>query len=154
MLSDGGNFLDVNRLDFKKYSRFPALAKALMDFILYHDHNPKKALELGSEATKTAEFKDWWWKARLGKCYYQLGMFRDAEKQFQSALKQQEMISTYLELSKIPLRLDQPNQALVSYFIFNFLILQNSPRKYMPKQLKSSQEIRYYCLDMRVCTMR
>ena len=28
-----------------------------MDFILYHDHNPKKALELAAEATKAADFK-------------------------------------------------------------------------------------------------
>lgn len=33
--------------------------------------------------------QDWWWKARLGKCYYQLGMMRDAEKQFRSSLKNQ-----------------------------------------------------------------
>jgi hypothetical protein len=37
----------------------------------------------------SASFKDWWWKARLGKAYYQLGMYRDAEKQFISSLKQQ-----------------------------------------------------------------
>jgi hypothetical protein len=40
------------------------------------------------------DFSDWWWKARLGKCYYQLGLLRDAEGQFQSSLKNQEMIST------------------------------------------------------------
>ena len=34
-----------------------------------------------------AEYKDWWWKARLGKCYYQLGLNRDAERQFLSVLK-------------------------------------------------------------------
>ncbi len=32
--------------------------------------------------------QDWWWKARLGKCYYQLGLLRDAERQFKSALGQ------------------------------------------------------------------
>ena len=40
------------------------------------------------------DFSDWWWKARLGKCYYQLGLLRDAESQFSSSLKNQEMIST------------------------------------------------------------
>ena len=40
------------------------------------------------------DFSDWWWKARLGKCYYQLGLLRDAESQFASSLKNQEMIST------------------------------------------------------------
>ncbi len=43
----------------------------------------------------------------MGKCYYQLGLFRDAEKQYKSALKEQEMIVTSLELCKVYLRLDQ-----------------------------------------------
>jgi hypothetical protein len=55
--------------------------QALCDYLLYVEHNPRKALELAAEATKVADFKDWWWKSRLGKCYYQLGMYRDAEKQ-------------------------------------------------------------------------
>ena len=61
------------------------------------------------------DFNDWWWKARLGKCYYQLGLMRDAELQFESSLKNQEMISTVQELCKIYLRIDQPNTALESY---------------------------------------
>jgi ribonucleoside-diphosphate reductase alpha chain len=52
--------------------RSPALAKVLCDYLLYHEHNAKKALELCSEATIVADFKDWWWKARLGKAYYQV----------------------------------------------------------------------------------
>lgn len=52
---------------------------------LYYARNPRKALELASEATQAVDFKawkacverclgqDWWWKARLGKAYYQLG---------------------------------------------------------------------------------
>lgn len=34
---------------------------------------PGQALDVAAEATALREFKDWWWKARLGKCYYQLG---------------------------------------------------------------------------------
>ena len=52
---------------------YKMIEKSLIDFILYHDHNPKRALELAAEATVAADYKDWWWKARLGKCYYQLG---------------------------------------------------------------------------------
>ena len=48
-----------------------------------------QACDLASQATQAASYKDWWWKAALGKCYYRLGMFREAEKQFKSALKQQ-----------------------------------------------------------------
>lgn len=115
MNTDPGGFINADRLDLRKYATRPAIAKGLIDFILYHDHNPKKALELASEATVAAEYKDWWWKARLGKCYYQLGLFRDAEKQFKSSIKQQDMIITYLELCKVYLRIDQPNTALEYY---------------------------------------
>ena len=87
MLAQGSVFIDVNRLDIKKYVQRPGLAKALCDYLIYCENNPRKALELCAEATKTSDFKDWWWKARLGKCYFQLGLFRDAEKQFKSSLK-------------------------------------------------------------------
>ncbi len=39
--------------------------------------------------TTNVRAQDWWWKARLAKCYYRLGLLRDAEKQFISALKNQ-----------------------------------------------------------------
>lgn len=90
MRSDpGGVFINVDRLDMNKYARRPTLAKALCDYLIYHEHNPRKAMELAAKATQVCEFKDWWWKARLGKCYYQLGLYRDAEKQYKSALRQQ-----------------------------------------------------------------
>ena len=86
MLSErGGAFIDVNRLPLTKYAMRPSLAKVLCDYLLYHDNNPKKALELAAEATKAAEFKDWWWKLTLGKCYYKLGVFREAERQLTQA---------------------------------------------------------------------
>ena len=40
-------------------------------------------------------------------------MLRDAEAQFKSAIKQQPMIATFLQLGKIYLRLDQ----VAKYFI-------------------------------------
>jgi tetratricopeptide repeat protein 8 len=111
----GGPFIDANKLDFKKYSQRPHLAKVLADFIIYHDHNPKRALELAALATVVCDYNDWWWKARLGKCYYQLGLLRDAERQFKSALKTQEMVVTFLELGKVYMKLDQPLAAVECY---------------------------------------
>jgi tetratricopeptide repeat protein 8 len=113
--ADGDQFINPDRLDCVKYSTRPAESKAILDYLLYHDHNPKKALELAAECTKVTEFKDWWWKSRLGKIYYQLAMYREAEKQFKSSIRHQDMICTYLELSKIYLKLDQPNTALDNY---------------------------------------
>eukprot|EP01043_Picozoa_sp_COSAG02_P079353 COSAG02_NODE_18315_length_946_cov_0.971665_2_plen_123_part_01 len=116
MLSEpGGPFINIERLDLKKYAQRPALAKILCDYIIYQLHNPRKALELASLATVAADYKDWWWKARLGKCYYQLGLLRDAEKQFQSVLRDNDMIVAVLELCKVYIKLDQPNTALDVY---------------------------------------
>jgi len=44
-----------------------------------------------------------------------LGMYRDAEKQFKSALTDQPMIDSYLFLAKVFLRLDQPLAAIDVY---------------------------------------
>ena len=56
MLSDGGGpFIRVDRLDLKKYAARPELAKVLFDYILYHDHSPRKALELATHATQVLE---------------------------------------------------------------------------------------------------
>lgn len=111
----GGPFINIDRLDLNKYARLPAVAKHLCDFLLYHDHNPRKALELAAKATMAADFKDWWWKARLGKCYYQLGLYRDAERQFRSANREEHMVVTTLELCKVYIKLDQPNTAIETY---------------------------------------
>jgi tetratricopeptide repeat protein 8 len=84
----------------------------ITDYLLYVEHNTRKALEICAEATHEHDFKNWWWKARLGKCYFKLGMLRDAEKQFRSSLEIQPIVNTYLELVNVYLRLDLPNTAL------------------------------------------
>lgn len=94
----------------------------MCDYILYAEHNPKKAVELAAAALSLAgasaaggDSSDWWWNARLGKAYYQLGMLRDAEKMFLSSLKASDMVVTHLELAKVYIRLDQPLTALETY---------------------------------------
>ena len=54
-----------------------------------------------SQALQSSKYEDWYWKFSVGKCYYRLGMFRDAEKMFKSALKQQEMIDIFLHLARV-----------------------------------------------------
>ena len=44
-----------------------------------------------------------------------LGLYREAEKQFKSSLKQQDMVDTYLYLCKVYIRLDQPLTAIEIY---------------------------------------
>jgi hypothetical protein len=53
MLSEAsGPFINVDKLDLAKYAKRPMLARVLCDYILYHDHNPKKALELCAYSTQ------------------------------------------------------------------------------------------------------
>jgi len=111
-LSSSGALVDVDKLNIKKYASRTGLAMALCDYLLYVEHNPRKALELCSEATKAHEYQDWWFKARLGKCYFKLGLLREAEKQLRSSLKAQPTVNTYLELVNVYTRLDLPNTAI------------------------------------------
>uniref|UniRef100_A0A2K5TYP2 Tetratricopeptide repeat domain 8 n=1 Tax=Macaca fascicularis TaxID=9541 RepID=A0A2K5TYP2_MACFA len=97
LTSPDGPFINLSRLNLTKYSQKPKLAKAL---------------DLAALSTEHSQYKDWWWKVQIGKCYYRLGMYREAEKQFKSALKQQEMVDTFLYLAKVYVSLDQPVTAL------------------------------------------
>ncbi|XP_038073225.1 tetratricopeptide repeat protein 8-like [Patiria miniata] len=110
-----GPFINLARLNFSKYAARPNLAKPLFEYIFHHENDVRNALELAALATEACGFKDWWWKVQLGKCYYRLGLYRDAERQFKSALKQQEMVDTYLYLCKVYVRLDQPLTAIDIY---------------------------------------
>uniref|UniRef100_A0A3Q2QWB3 Tetratricopeptide repeat domain 8 n=1 Tax=Fundulus heteroclitus TaxID=8078 RepID=A0A3Q2QWB3_FUNHE len=92
--------------------RFIRLGTTLFEYIFHHENDVKNALDLAAQATEHAQFKDWWWKVQLGKCYYRLGLYREAEKQFRSALNQQDVVDTYLYLTKVYQRLDQPITAL------------------------------------------
>ncbi|KAF4652135.1 Tetratricopeptide repeat protein 8 [Perkinsus olseni] len=110
-----GEFIVPSALNFQKFVHNQALAKALMDYIVYVLRDMGKALELASEATKLCDYEDWWWKARLGKCYFHLGLFRDAEKQLLSAFKTSDDILTTMELARVYLKLDQPLVAIDTY---------------------------------------
>uniref|UniRef100_A0A3Q0RJB7 Tetratricopeptide repeat domain 8 n=1 Tax=Amphilophus citrinellus TaxID=61819 RepID=A0A3Q0RJB7_AMPCI len=92
--------------------RFIRLGTTLFEYIFHHENDVKNALDLAAQATEHAQFKDWWWKVQLGKCYYRLGLYREAEKQFRSALNHQEVVDTYLYLAKVYQRMDQPITAL------------------------------------------
>uniref|UniRef100_A0AAY4AUW7 Tetratricopeptide repeat domain 8 n=1 Tax=Denticeps clupeoides TaxID=299321 RepID=A0AAY4AUW7_9TELE len=107
-----GPFINLSRLNLAKYAQKPSLSRTLFEYIFHHENDVKNALDLAALATEHAQFKDWWWKVQLGKCYYRLGLHREAEKQFRSALNHQEVVDTYLYLAKVYQRLDQPVTAL------------------------------------------
>lgn len=107
-----GVLVDVEKLNVVKYASRTGIAMALVNYLLYVEHNVRKALELCAEATKACDFKDWWWKAMLGKCYFKIGLLREAEHQMRSSIKAQPIVTTYLNLTNVLLRLDQPNAAI------------------------------------------
>lgn len=110
--SSSGSLVDIEKLNLKKYASRTGLAMVLTDYLLYVEHNTRKALELCAEATRDSGFNNWWWKARLGKCYFKLGLWREAEQQLRSSLKLQPVVNSYLDLANVYLRLDLPNTAL------------------------------------------
>jgi tetratricopeptide repeat protein 8 len=83
----GGPFINIDRLDLKKYADHPVLSRILFEYILYQLNNPKKALELASLAIVAQKCEDWWWKAQSGRCFRRLNLLRDAEKHLKSSLK-------------------------------------------------------------------
>lgn len=110
--STATSLVNMEKLNVRKYCTRKGIAMVLVDYLLYVQHNTRKALELCAEATKANDFKDWWWKAKLGKCYMKLGMLREAEMQLKSSIKQQPVINTYLELCNLYIRMDVPNTAI------------------------------------------
>ncbi|KAI5619531.1 tetratricopeptide repeat protein 8 [Silurus asotus] len=74
-----GPFINMSRLNLAKYAQKPNLSKALFEYIFHHENDVKNALDLAALATEHAQFKDWWWKVQLGKCYYrrllQMGVY-------------------------------------------------------------------------------
>nr|XP_020746248.1 tetratricopeptide repeat protein 8 [Odocoileus virginianus texanus] len=112
LTSPDGPFINLSRLNLTKYAQKPKLAKALFEYIFHHENDVKTALDLAALSTEHSQYKDWWWKVQLGKCYYRLRLYREAEKQFKSALKQQEMVDTFLYLAKVYISLDQPVTAI------------------------------------------
>ena len=115
MLMQSGEFIQADKINPHNLAKKRHIAKSVCDYLIYVDNNHRRALDIASIATELAGFEDWWWKARIGKCQFKLGMIKDAEKQFISAMKHQDMIVLHLELVKVAVRQDQPLRAISLY---------------------------------------
>uniref|UniRef100_A0A7E4W893 TPR_REGION domain-containing protein n=1 Tax=Panagrellus redivivus TaxID=6233 RepID=A0A7E4W893_PANRE len=107
-----GPFVNLGRLNVEKYAGDSQVNRYLFEYVFMHEGDMRMAHQIAAVATKTADYKDWYWKNALGKTYYRLGMIRESEKQFLSSLKNTKMVETYAYLSKVYARLDQPISAL------------------------------------------
>ncbi|KAJ8600068.1 hypothetical protein CTAYLR_001872 [Chrysophaeum taylorii] len=100
------------RVDATTMAKNQAAAKVGCDYLLRHERNPTAALDLCTAALLEETRTSWWWKYRQGRCYYQLGLYRDAENALSASIREQRMVPAVLELAKVYLRLDQPTAAL------------------------------------------
>ncbi|XP_050505068.1 tetratricopeptide repeat protein 8 [Diabrotica virgifera virgifera] len=106
-----GPFIQISRLNLAKYAKNPCLAKPLFEYLFYYDGGVRTAMELAVQATQYCEFRDWWWKVQLAKCYISVNLIREAEQQLRSAIKQHYHIETFIRLTRIYCRIDQPLSA-------------------------------------------
>ncbi|GMS79997.1 hypothetical protein PENTCL1PPCAC_2172, partial [Pristionchus entomophagus] len=110
-----GPFVNLARLNVEKYAKDPEVNRQLFEYVFYLEGDIKIAHQIAAIATKEAEFGDWYWKNQLGKCYYRLGMLKDAEQQFNSSIKTFKHPETYAYLAKVHSRLDQPGQTIKDF---------------------------------------
>ncbi|KAH0620437.1 hypothetical protein JD844_020889 [Phrynosoma platyrhinos] len=99
-----GPFINISKLNLNNYAEKPKLAKALFEYIFHHENDVKNDnLPPGG-------------RGGLGPAgstgLDRLGLYREAETQFKSAFRQQDMVDTILYLAKVYSRLDQPLTAL------------------------------------------
>jgi tetratricopeptide repeat protein 8 len=73
-------FLAADKIIAKNIIKKKHIAKAVVDYLIYVESNFRVALEIASEATNATNYSDWWWKARVGKCQFKMGMIKDAER--------------------------------------------------------------------------
>lgn len=64
--------LNVADINPKTVIKRRSVAKAVVDYLFYVEKNFRKMLEICSEGTIASNFNDWWWKFKLGKCYYKV----------------------------------------------------------------------------------
>lgn len=94
-------FIDIQKLNLRKYAARPILAKALFQYIIHVLNSSNKALELAMLAAEADLSGGWWWKAMLGFTYYRLDMMREAETQLKSSVNAQPMVLSYHLLAKV-----------------------------------------------------
>lgn len=110
--TQSGPLLDVSKLDVRKAVERPAVAKALMMYLIHVEVNPRKALELGAAATAAAGFGDWWWKSAIAAACSALALHRDAEQQLASALRQRECVALVAQMVRVQLQLGNRTSAV------------------------------------------
>ncbi|KAJ2942648.1 hypothetical protein O0L34_g2117 [Tuta absoluta] len=96
----------------KDDKHFVPAAKTMFEYVFYCEGDVRKAMDVASQAQKADDTTDWWWNFSLARCYYTLGMYRNAEDCLRQALKMHKHISIYLRLVAMYVGINQPLSAL------------------------------------------
>uniref|UniRef100_A0A915NED7 Tetratricopeptide repeat protein 8 n=1 Tax=Meloidogyne floridensis TaxID=298350 RepID=A0A915NED7_9BILA len=97
MLSKSENaFINLARLNVAKYARDKTVNRSLFDYVFLHEADMRTSQQIATIAQRNSndEEQDWFWPNQLGKCYYRMGMIRDAENQFLLSLQRCPMVET------------------------------------------------------------
>ncbi|CAK1601069.1 unnamed protein product [Parnassius mnemosyne] len=100
------------RILSKDEKNFIPAAKTLFEYVFYCEGDIRKAMDIAFQAQKADVTVDWWWNYSLARCYYTLGMYRQAEDSLRRALKQNKHICIYLRLIAMYVAINQPISAL------------------------------------------
>ncbi|KAI9337147.1 hypothetical protein DFJ73DRAFT_962408, partial [Zopfochytrium polystomum] len=115
MSDDATGLVDLSRIDLKKYATNAALSRVLFDYIYNHLGDVRKALELASHAVEANDYKDWWWKLQIARCFLQLHQYQDAEKHLKSSIKDQDTLQAQMYLGKLYVETQRYQQAIETF---------------------------------------
>lgn len=116
----------ASRLNPTIYAERKVLVKALFQFLYYHEADVLKAYSLceavmevnkqkrGSAASlrSLANCDEWWWQQQMGRCLLALKYPRKAEVHLHLSLNAFAHPDTYILLSRLYQRLEQPDKAM------------------------------------------
>jgi tetratricopeptide repeat protein 8 len=106
--------VDITQIDMGRYARFPGLARILADYALFAERNPRRALELLLAAHQASSGADPWYKARIARCYFLLGLLTESHQFLTSALAACPSALGQQHLAKLAVRRDQPQAAIAA----------------------------------------
>jgi hypothetical protein len=69
----------VEKINIKQVAKKEQVARGVEDYLLFVVQDNRKAIELAAECTELYSYQDWWWKDRLARGYFRLGMYKEAE---------------------------------------------------------------------------
>lgn len=102
-----GPFIQVSRLNLGKYAGKIGVAKALFEYLFYHEGNLRAAMDLATQALhQPIKNSEWWWRVQISKCYSTMNLLRNSEQELKLAITlHSDDVTCYVRLARIFIRL-------------------------------------------------